>query len=55
MCYQSLPSGWLSFSVILFGFPLTSFYLAEASLSAFLLLYTLVCAVAQKVLQNVFY
>ena len=36
-------------SLILFGFPLTSFHLAEASLSAFLWLYTLVCAVAQNI------
>ena len=41
-------------SLILPGFP-TSFHLAEASLSAFLWLYTLVCAVAQKILRNVFY
>ena len=32
-------------SLILCGFLLTSFHLAEASLSAFLWLYTLVCAV----------
>ena len=30
------------------GFPLTSFYLAEALLSAFWWLYTLECAVVQK-------
>ena len=35
-------------SLILSGFPLTSFYLVEASLSAFLWLYTIVCAVVQK-------
>ena len=35
-------------SLILPGFPLTSFHLAEASLSAFSWLYTLVCAVVQK-------
>ena len=35
-------------SLILSGFPLTSFHLAEASLSAFLSLYTLVCAAVQK-------
>ena len=35
-------------SLILFGFPLTSFQLAEASLSAFSWLYTLVCVVVQK-------
>ena len=35
-------------SLILFGFPLVSFYLAEPSLSAFSWLYTLVCAVVQK-------
>ena len=35
-------------SLILSGFLLTSFHLAEASLSTFLWLYTLVCAVAQK-------
>ena len=34
--------------LILSGFPLTSFHLAEASLSAFSWLYTLVCAVVQK-------
>ena len=42
-------------SLTLSGFPLTSFYLAEASLSAFSWLYTLVCAVVQKISQNVFY
>ena len=35
-------------SLILSGFPLTSFHSAEASLSAFSWLYTLVCAVVQK-------
>ena len=35
-------------SLILCVFPLTSFHLAEASLPAFSLLYTLVCAVVQK-------
>ena len=35
-------------SLILCGFPATSFPLAEASLPAFLSLYTLVCAVVQK-------
>ena len=35
-------------SLILSGFPLTSFHLAEASLSAFSWLYTLVCVVVQK-------
>ena len=35
-------------SLILLGFPLTSFHLAEASRSAFLWLHTLVCAVFQK-------
>ena len=34
-------------SLVLFGFPLT-FHLAQASLSAFLWLYTLLFAVAQK-------
>ena len=34
-------------SLILSGFPLTSIHLAEASLSAFSWLYTLVCAVVQ--------
>ena len=38
------PSGWLS-SFILSGFPLTSFHLAEASLSAFSWFYTLACVV----------
>ena len=42
-------------SLMLPGFPLASFHLAEALLSAFLWLYTLVCAVAQKILRNVFY
>ena len=35
-------------SLILSGFPLASFHLAEVSLSAFLWLYTLECAVIQK-------
>ena len=35
-------------SLILFGLPLTSFHLAEVSLSAFWWLYTLVYAVVQK-------
>ena len=35
-------------SYILPGFPLTFFYLAEASISAFSWLYTLVCAGVQK-------
>ena len=35
-------------SLILSGFPLTSFHLAEDSLPAFSWLYTLVCAVVQK-------
>ena len=35
-------------SLILSGFPLTSFHLAEASLSAFSWLYSLVCAAIQK-------
>ena len=35
-------------SLILSGFPLTTFHLAEASLSAFLWLYSLVSAVVQK-------
>ena len=39
-------------SLILSGFPLTSFHLAEALLSAFLWLYTLVCA---KISRHVFY
>ena len=34
--------------LILSGFPLTSFHLAEVSLSAFPWLYTLVCPVVQK-------
>ena len=34
--------------LILSGFPLTSFHLAEASLSAFSWLYTLECAVVRK-------
>ena len=35
-------------SLILPGFPWTSFHVAEASLSAFSWIYTLVCAVVQK-------
>ena len=35
-------------SLILSGFPSTSFHLAEASLSAFSWLYTLECAVVPK-------
>ena len=35
-------------SLILAGFPLTSFHLAEVSQSAFRWLYTLACAVTQK-------
>ena len=35
-------------SLILSGFPLTSFHLAEASLSAFSWLYSLVCTIVQK-------
>ena len=35
-------------SVILSGFPLTSFHLGEVSISTFLWLYTLECAVVQK-------
>ena len=54
VCYQVLPSGQLSFSVsaqlILSGFPLASFHLAEATLSAFSWLYTLVCVVVQNYL-----
>ena len=51
--YKVLPSIRSSFvfsmnSLILHGFPLASFHLAEASLSAFSWLYTLVCAVVQK-------
>ena len=42
-------------SLILSGFPLTSFHLAEASRSAFSWLYTPVCAVVQKISRNVFY
>ena len=36
-------------SLILPGFPLTSFHLAEASLSTFLWLYTFVCAAVQNI------
>ena len=39
-------STWVS--LIWSGFPLTDFYLVEAPLSAFLWLYTLVCAFVQK-------
>ena len=52
ICYQVLLSGRLSFfslcSLILHGFPLTSFHLLEASLSASSWSYALVCAVVQK-------
>ena len=52
ICHQVLLSGRLSFfslcSLILHGFPLTSFHLLEASLSAFSWSYALVCAVVQK-------
>ena len=41
-------------SLILFGFPLTSFNLAEASLSAFSWLYTLVCALVQNITNIIF-
>ena len=40
-------------SLMLPAFLFTSFRLTEASLSAFLWLYTLVCAVSQKILGNV--
>ena len=42
-------------SLILSGFPLTYFHLAEPSLSGFSWLYTFVWAVARKILRNVFY
>ena len=53
LCYQVLPSGRHSFSVsanslILPGFPLTSFHLVEASFYAFSWLYVLECVVVQK-------
>ena len=52
ICYQVLPSGRLLSiliaSLILSGFPLTYCHLAQGSLSAFSLLYTLWCAVVQK-------
>ena len=35
-------------SLILYGFPLTSFHSVEASLSAFTRFYTLVCTVVEK-------
>ena len=41
-------------SLILFGFPLTFFNLAEASLSAFSWLYTLVCALVQNITNIIF-
>ena len=41
-------------SLILPGFPLTSFYLAKASISAFLCFYTLVYVVVQKYLGMAF-
>ena len=49
----SCPSLWSAFvfsinSLSLSGLPLTSFHLAEASLSAFWWLYTFVCPVFQK-------
>ena len=53
---RSFPSAFVFSinSLILPGFPFTSFHLTEASLSAFLWLCALVCAVAQKILRNVF-
>ena len=42
-------------SLILSGFPLPSFHLAETSLLACLWLYTLVCAAVQKYLECFFY
>ena len=52
LCYQVLLSGrafvFSINSLILSAFPFTSSHLAEASLSAFLWLYTLECAVVQK-------
>ena len=58
---ENIIQGWLLYvirsffqvgfrlsSLILHGFPLTSFHLPEASLSAFSWLYTLVCAFVQK-------
>ena len=51
ICYQFIPLGRLLFSInslILSGFPLTSFHLAKASLSVFSWLYSLMCAVVHK-------
>ena len=52
ICYQVLPSSRLSFSVstqwFYLAFSLTSFHLAEFSLSAFSWLYTLMWAVVHK-------
>ena len=46
---ENMIQGWLSCVItILSGFSLTSFHLAEASLSAFSWIYILVCAVVQK-------
>ena len=55
--YISGPSFSLAFvfsinSLILCGFPLTSFGLAKASLSAFLWFYILGCAVVQNIKCN---
>ena len=56
ICYQVLSSGWFFRinSLIFSGFPWNSFNLAEASLSAFLWLCILVCAVVQKYYQMSF-
>ena len=50
ICYQVLPSAFVFSinSLILSSFHLTFLHLAEASLSAFSWLYTLVCEVVQK-------
>ena len=50
ICYQVLPSAFVFSinSLILSSFHLTFLHLAEASLSAFSWLYTLVCEVIQK-------
>ena len=57
ICHQVLSSRWFfSINSLIFSdFPFNSFHLAEASLSAFLWLYILVCVVTLKILRNVFY
>ena len=48
LCYQVFSFVFSVNSLILSGFPLTSFHLVEPSLYAFSWLYTLVCEFVQK-------